>query len=89
MQSSQSWDNLKIIKLMTLTTKSNYQSSQDYYYTPKKLYRDKDNALLGGVMSGLGHFWRRSFMVTFNNGHFIFRIWNRYYYLFNSMDSTP
>ena len=50
-------------------TKSNYQSSQDYYYTPKKLYRDKDNALLGGVMSGLGHYfgvdplWLRLIMV--------------------------
>lgn len=39
-------------------TKATYQSTQDYtYYTSKKLYRDKDNALLGGVIAGLSHYF--------------------------------
>lgn len=39
-------------------TKSNYQSTPDFtYYTSKKLYRDKENALLGGVIAGLSHYF--------------------------------
>lgn len=43
--------------------------SFEYQYHSKKLYRDKDNALLGGVLSGLGHYlgvdplWLRIIMV--------------------------
>jgi phage shock protein PspC (stress-responsive transcriptional regulator) len=47
--------------------------SQQYYSTNtngKKIYRDKDNAILGGVLSGLGHYvgvdplWLRLLMVV-------------------------
>lgn len=44
---------------------SNYTS----YSKPRKLYRDKDNSMLGGVLSGLGHYigvdplWLRIIMV--------------------------
>lgn len=46
---------------------SNYSSAGT---TTKKLYRDKENSLLGGVMSGLGHYfgvdplWLRIIMVV-------------------------
>jgi phage shock protein PspC (stress-responsive transcriptional regulator) len=40
--------------------KSTYQSSSssstNFYYPTKKLYRDKDNSLLGGVAAGFGHY---------------------------------
>lgn len=48
------------------------ESSKNYYNIPqsKKLYRDKDNAILGGVLSGFGHYvgvdplWLRLLMVV-------------------------
>lgn len=56
----------------------------EYQYTSKKLYRDKDNALLGGVLSGLGHYlgidplWLRIIMVIllfgFGTGFFVYII---------------
>jgi len=64
------------------TTKSEQQF--EYQYTTKKLYRDKDNALLGGVLSGLGHYlgvdplWLRIIMVIllfgFGTGFFVYII---------------
>jgi phage shock protein PspC (stress-responsive transcriptional regulator) len=51
----------------------NYQDNPNTAYTsyarPRKLYRDKDNSMLGGVLSGLGHYigidplWLRIAMV--------------------------
>lgn len=52
--------------------KTSYQSnttSSNYYYPTKRLYRDKENGMLGGVMAGLGHYlgmdplWLRIIMV--------------------------
>lgn len=49
-------------------TASNFTQTSNSYPT-KKLYRDKENAMLGGVMSGLGHYlgvdalWLRIIMV--------------------------
>jgi len=49
--------------------KNSYSSNYNVNYNSKKLYRDKENALLGGVMSGLGHYfgvdplWLRIIMV--------------------------
>ena len=46
-----------------------YSSYSNTGSTTKKLYRDKENSLLGGVMSGLGHYfgvdplWLRIIMV--------------------------
>lgn len=48
------------------------ENSKNYYNIPqsKKLYRDKDNAILGGVLSGFGHYvgvdplWLRLLMVV-------------------------
>ena len=47
---------------------SDYSSTRSYSNT-RKLYRDKDNSMLGGVLSGLGHYlgidplWLRIIMV--------------------------
>ena len=47
---------------------SDYSNSRSYSKT-RKLYRDRDNSMLGGVMSGLGHYigvdslWLRIIMV--------------------------
>lgn len=49
--------------------KNSYNSNYNVNYNSKKLYRDKENSLLGGVMSGLGHYfgvdplWLRIIMV--------------------------
>jgi phage shock protein PspC (stress-responsive transcriptional regulator) len=54
--------------------KTSYQSSSsstNFYYPSKRLYRDKENGMLGGVMAGLGHYlgidtlWLRIIMVIF------------------------
>lgn len=65
--------------------KSTYQSSSsstNFYYPSKRLYRDKENGMLGGVMAGLGHYlgidalWLRIFMVIlffgFGTGLFVY-----------------
>ena len=53
--------------------KTSYQSSSssstNFYYPSKRLYRDKENGMIGGVMAGLGHYlgidslWVRILMV--------------------------
>ncbi|NHM01300.1 PspC domain-containing protein [Flavobacterium difficile] len=57
-------------KIEDETPKNEYYSSySNTNYTTKKLYRDRENSLLGGVMSGLGHYfgvdplWLRIIMV--------------------------
>jgi phage shock protein PspC (stress-responsive transcriptional regulator) len=57
-------------KIEDETPKSEYYSSySNSGSTTKKLYRDKENSILGGVMSGLGHYfgvdplWLRIIMV--------------------------
>jgi len=57
-------------KIEDETPKNEYYSSySNSGATTKKLYRDKENSLLGGVMSGLGHYfgvdplWLRIIMV--------------------------
>ncbi|CAM4290395.1 PspC domain-containing protein [Flavobacterium terrigena] len=57
-------------KIEDETPKNEYYSSySNSGSTTKKLYRDKENSLLGGVMSGLGHYfgvdplWLRIIMV--------------------------
>ena len=66
--------------------KSTYQSSSssstNFYYPTKRLYRDKENGMLGGVMAGLGHYlgidtlWLRIIMVIlffgFGTGLFVY-----------------
>jgi phage shock protein PspC (stress-responsive transcriptional regulator) len=65
--------------------KSTYQSrssSTNFYYPSKRLYRDKENGMLGGVMAGLGHYlgidalWLRIIMVIlffgFGTGLFVY-----------------
>lgn len=66
--------------------KTSYQSSSssstNFYYPSKRLYRDKDNGMLGGVMAGLGHYlgidalWLRIIMVIlffgFGTGLFVY-----------------
>jgi phage shock protein PspC (stress-responsive transcriptional regulator) len=66
--------------------KSSYQSSSssstNFYYPSKRLYRDKENGMIGGVMAGLGHYlgidalWLRIFMVIlffgFGTGLFVY-----------------
>ena len=66
--------------------KSTYQSSSssstNFYYPSKRLYRDKENGMLGGVMAGLGHYlgidtlWLRIIMVIlffgFGTGLFVY-----------------
>jgi phage shock protein PspC (stress-responsive transcriptional regulator) len=48
---------------------SNSSSSTNFYYPSKRLYRDKENGMIGGVMAGLGHYlgidalWLRILMV--------------------------
>lgn len=61
---------------------SNSTSSTNYYYPSKRLYRDKDNGMIGGVMAGLGHYlgvdalWLRILMVIlffgFGTGLFVY-----------------
>ena len=61
---------------------SNSSSSTNFYYPSKRLYRDKDNGMLGGVMAGLGHYlgidalWLRIIMVIlffgFGTGLFVY-----------------
>ena len=66
--------------------KSTYQSSSssstNFYYPSKRLYRDKENGMLGGVIAGLGHYlgidtlWLRIIMVIlffgFGTGLFVY-----------------
>jgi len=66
--------------------KTSYQSSSssstNFYYPSKRLYRDKENGMIGGVMAGLGHYlgidalWLRIFMVIlffgFGTGLFVY-----------------
>ena len=68
--------------------KTSYQSntstssSSNYYYPSKRLFRDKENGMLGGVMAGLGHYlgidalWLRIIMVIlffgFGTGLFVY-----------------
>jgi phage shock protein PspC (stress-responsive transcriptional regulator) len=61
---------------------SNSSSSTNYYYPSKRLYRDKENEMIGGVMAGLGHYlgidalWLRIIMVIlffgFGTGLFVY-----------------
>ena len=63
---------------------SSTDNTFEYPYNSKKLYRDKDNALVGGVLSGLGHYlgvdplWLRIIMVIllfgFGTGFFVYII---------------
>ncbi|MEL1247404.1 PspC domain-containing protein [Flavobacterium helocola] len=66
--------------------KTSYQSSSssstNFYYPSKRLYRDKENGMIGGVMAGLGHYlgvdslWLRILMVIlffgFGTGLFVY-----------------
>ncbi|MCW1147758.1 PspC domain-containing protein [Flavobacterium lacisediminis] len=65
--------------------KASYQSSgstTNFYYPSKRLYRDKENGMIGGVMAGLGHYlgidslWLRIIMVIlffgFGTGLFVY-----------------
>lgn len=66
--------------------KTSYQtsssSSTNFYYPSKRLYRDKENGMIGGVMAGLGHYlgidtlWLRIIMVIlffgFGTGLFVY-----------------
>lgn len=66
--------------------KTSYQSSSssstNFYYPSKRLYRDKENGMIGGVMAGLGHYlgidvlWLRIIMVIlffgFGTGLFVY-----------------
>jgi phage shock protein PspC (stress-responsive transcriptional regulator) len=64
------------------TYQSNSGASTNFYYPSKRLYRDKENGMLGGVMAGLGHYlgidtlWLRIFMVIlffgFGTGLFVY-----------------
>ncbi len=45
-------------KIEDESPKNEYYSNYSTSSTTKKLYRDKENSLLGGVMSGLGHYFR-------------------------------
>jgi phage shock protein PspC (stress-responsive transcriptional regulator) len=64
------------------TYQSNSSSSTNFYYPTKRLYRDKENGMLGGVMAGLGHYlgidtlWLRIIMVIlffgFGTGLFVY-----------------
>lgn len=56
-------------KIEDETTKNDFQTNYTSTSSTKKLYRDKDNSFLGGVLSGLGHYlgvdplWLRIIMV--------------------------
>jgi len=56
-------------KIEDETPKNDFQSNYTLSSSSKKLYRDKDNSFLGGVLSGLGHYlgvdplWLRIIMV--------------------------
>lgn len=64
------------------TTYQSTASSTNFYYPSKRLYRDKENGMLGGVMAGLGHYlgidtlWLRIIMVIlffgFGTGLFVY-----------------
>jgi len=48
-------EDYKIDEDNTQNYNTNYTNNTSYS-NPKKLYRDKDNSMLGGVLSGLGHY---------------------------------
>lgn len=56
-------------KIEDETTKNDFQTNYTSTSSTKKLYRDKDNSFLGGVLSGFGHYlgvdplWLRIIMV--------------------------
>lgn len=56
-------------KIEEETPKNDFQSNYTLTSSSKKLYRDKENSFLGGVLSGLGHYfgvdplWLRIIMV--------------------------
>jgi phage shock protein PspC (stress-responsive transcriptional regulator) len=56
-------------KIEDETPKNDFQSNYTLSSSSKKLYRDKENSFLGGVLSGLGHYlgvdplWLRIIMV--------------------------
>ena len=56
-------------KIEEETPKNDFQSNYTLSSSSKKLYRDKENSFLGGVLSGLGHYlgvdplWLRIIMV--------------------------
>ncbi len=56
-------------KIEEETPKNDFQSNYNSSSSSKKLYRDKENSFLGGVLSGLGHYfgvdplWLRIIMV--------------------------
>lgn len=56
-------------KIEEETPKNDFQSNYNSTSSSKKLYRDKENSFLGGVLSGLGHYfgidtlWLRIIMV--------------------------
>ena len=64
------------------STNQSSSSSTNFYYPSKRLYRDKENGMLGGVMAGLGHYlgidtlWLRIIMVIlffgFGTGLFVY-----------------
>ena len=64
--------------------------SFEYQYHSKKLYRDKDNALLGGVLSGLGHYlgvdplWLRIIMVIL-----LFGLGTGFFCIYHTLDLNP
>ncbi len=67
-------------KIEDETPKNDFQSNYASTSSTKKLYRDKENSFLGGVLSGLGHYlnvdplWLRIIMVILGGAGFIFYI---------------
>ena len=61
-------DDYKIDEDNSSNYNADYSNNRSYAHT-KKLYRDRDNSMLGGVLSGLGHYlgvdplWLRIIMV--------------------------
>lgn len=67
-------------KIEEETPKNDFQSNYTSTSSSKKLYRDKENSFLGGVLSGLGHYfgvdplWLRIIMVILGGAGFMFYI---------------
>jgi phage shock protein PspC (stress-responsive transcriptional regulator) len=67
-------------KIEDETPKNNFEANYATSGSTKKLYRDKENSFLGGVLSGLGHYfgvdplWLRIIMVILGGAGFIFYI---------------
>ena len=62
------------------TPENNFEANYASSGSKKKLYRDKENSFLGGVLSGLGHYlnvdplWLRIIMVILGGAGFMFYI---------------